>query len=315
MESLGKLQKVEIRRVWEHEARDFSAWLAHPENLQILADEIGIDIELVGRETDVGRFRIDILGQEPNSGHKIIIENQLEATNHDHLGKVITYAAGLDAKYLVWIVADVLPEHLKAVEWLNEFLDDEINLFLIKIEVWQIGNSKPAPKFEIVSARNDWASNLKRTIAASEISETKLKQQKFWEGLAQYIKEHSPSFKSNKPAPQHWINFSMGTSISHIAATLNTRENRLAVELYISDNKEFFTLLKQNASPIEESLGGKFDWFDARKASGISLKKPVSDVLDESQWGAYYVWIFETVQKFKSVFSPYIDQFRNSTEG
>ena len=151
MTQLGKLEKVDVRKVWEHEARDFSSWLVKPENLELLSEQIGIEIEPTGTEIGLGRFRIDILAEEPRTGHKIIIENQLEATNHDHLGKVITYAAGLDAKYLIWIVNDVLSEHLKAVEWLNEHLDDEIRCFLIKIEVWKIGDSKPAPRFEMVS--------------------------------------------------------------------------------------------------------------------------------------------------------------------
>ncbi len=127
MTQLGKLEKVDVRKVWEHEARDFSAWLVKPENLALLSEQIGIEIEPIDTEASIGRFRIDILAKEANTGDMVIIENQLESTNHDHLGKVITYAAGLDAKYLIWIVKDVLPEHLKAVEWLNENLNDEIS--------------------------------------------------------------------------------------------------------------------------------------------------------------------------------------------
>jgi len=136
MATLGKLEKVDLRKVWKHEARDFSTWLVQPENLDLLGAQLGIDIEPIGTEIEVGRFRIDILAKEPNTDEKIIIENQLESTNHDHLGKVITYAAGLDARYLIWIVKDVLPEHLKAIEWLNEHLDETVRCFLVKIEIW-----------------------------------------------------------------------------------------------------------------------------------------------------------------------------------
>eukprot|EP01037_Dinobryon_pediforme_P001051 gene1051-1061_t len=134
MTKLGKLEKVDLRKVWKHEARNFSTWLVLPENLEVLGAQLGIEIEPLGTEIEVGRFRIDILAKEPNTGENIIIENQLESTNHDHLGKVITYAAGLDARYLIWIVKEVLPEHLKAIEWLNEHLDDTVRCFLVKIE-------------------------------------------------------------------------------------------------------------------------------------------------------------------------------------
>lgn len=135
MTQLGKLEKVDLRKVWSHEARDFSAWLAKEENLRELGETIGTELSLLGTEVDVGRYRIDVLALDSNTDHKVVIENQLEPTNHDHLGKVITYAAGLDAKYLVWIVKDVLPEHQKAIEWLNEYLDEEIRIFLLRIEV------------------------------------------------------------------------------------------------------------------------------------------------------------------------------------
>ena len=170
MTQLGKLQKVDLRSVWKHEATDFSAWLVQPENLDVLAEQLGIEIEPIGTEVSVGRFKIDILAKEPNTNEQIIIENQLKLTNHDHLGKVITYAAGIDARYLIWIVKDVLPEYLKAIEWLNEHLDDEIRCFLIRIEVWQIGDSKPAPRFEVISVKNDWVASIKKATSSNGLS-------------------------------------------------------------------------------------------------------------------------------------------------
>ena len=144
---LSKLKKVNLRSVWAHEAHDFTKWLAEEENLNILSNEIGIDITLLQTEANVGNFNVDILAEEDVTKKKIIIENQLEITNHDHLGKLITYAAGYDAKAIIWIVKDVRDEHKQAIEWLNKVTDDQTAFFLIRIELWQIEDSSPAPKF------------------------------------------------------------------------------------------------------------------------------------------------------------------------
>lgn len=161
MPELGKLKKIDLRKAWKHEAIDFTSWLAQDENLTLLSDEIGIGIKLIKTEASVGNFNVDILAEEENTGRKIIIENQLEPTNHDHLGKLVTYASGYDAEIIVWIVEDVKDEHKQAIDWLNEHTDEKLNFFLIKMELWQIGDSSFAPKFQIISNPNDWAKTLK----------------------------------------------------------------------------------------------------------------------------------------------------------
>ena len=309
---LGKLTQIDVREVWPHEARDFSAWLAKPENLSQLSKELGIEIELIGTEADIGRFRIDILGQESSTGNKIIIENQLESTNHDHLGKVITYAAGLDAKYLIWIVEKVLPEHLKAVEWLNEHLDDDINCFLLKIEVWKIGNSEAAPRFEIVAARNDWASNLKKSVNVSELSESKLMQLSFWDAFSSWTKKTDPHFRTQKPGPKNWTNFGMGTTLVHTYVSLNSREQRLSVGLWIPKDRDFQEYLKLNKEAIESVLGFEISFWEAPTASGLNVKKFMADINDESKFDENFNWIYETVIVFRKVFSPYIDKYKKS---
>ncbi|MBU1121650.1 MAG: DUF4268 domain-containing protein, partial [Candidatus Omnitrophica bacterium] len=155
--TLSKLKKVALRNVWKNEAKDFTNWLAEEENLSLLSDEIGIDIKLIKTEAIVGSFNVDILAEEENTGKKIIIENQLEITNHDHLGKIITYASGYDADIIIWLIKDVRDEHKQAIDWLNEHTDEKLNFFIIKIELWQIGDSPVAPKFQIISKPNDWA--------------------------------------------------------------------------------------------------------------------------------------------------------------
>jgi hypothetical protein len=313
MTQLGKLQKVDLRSVWKHEATDFSAWLVQPENLDVLAEQLGIEIEPIGTEVSVGRFKIDILAREPNTNEQIIIENQLEPTNHDHLGKVITYAAGIDARYLIWIVKDVLPEHLKAIEWLNEHLDDEIRCFLIRIEVWQIGDSKPAPRFEVISVKNDWVASIKKATSSNGLSPLQVKQFDFWTSFSDYLTTKDPALKHHKAAAQHWMTFTMGEYLAHISVTINTVKNRLATELYISDNKFFCAFLRDKEDELISAFGTQLDWFEANIASGFRVFNPVDDVFNESRKIEYFEWFYESILKFKDVLAPFIQEFKNST--
>jgi hypothetical protein len=310
MTQLGKLSKVDVRKVWEHEARDFSAWLARPENLEMLGDQIGIEIEPLGTEVEMGSFRIDILGREPNTDERIIIENQLEQTNHDHLGKVITYAAGLDARYLIWIVKDVRDEHLKAIEWLNENLDDSIRCFLIKIEVWQIGDSKPAPRFDVISMKNDWVATVKKTAAATEVSSLKLKQQEFWERLATFIRTADSTINIQTPRPQHWFNFTMGNAICHLVLKMNVQKNVFAVQVYINSDKDLWEHFKDNSSEINEIVGQEVNWWESSKASGGTIKLQVSDVFDESSEAEYFEWLYLTLITLKKAVIPHVQAYK-----
>ena len=135
---LSKIKRVDLRKVWKHEALDFTNWLAEPENLELLSEEVEIEISLIQTEASVGKFKVDILAEENNTGRKIVIENQLDSTNHDHLGKIITYASGFDAEIVIWIVQNVRDEHKQAIDWLNEHTDQKVNIFAIQMEVWQI---------------------------------------------------------------------------------------------------------------------------------------------------------------------------------
>lgn len=314
MAELGKLTKVDLRKVWAHEARDFSSWLAKDENLNALGETLNIEIELIGTEMDAGRFRIDVLARDLNTDHKVIIENQLEPSNHDHLGKVITYAAGLDAKYLVWIVKDVLPEHQKAVEWLNEYLDEEIRIFLIRIEVWQIGDSAYAPKFEIIAAKNDWAAVVKKTASNGEYSETKLRQQQFWIEMCEYIRSKDSSIKLQTPSPQHWFNFSLGSSLAHLSATINTKQSRFAADIYISNDKSLFGYLKSKEPELMAEIGYELNWFEGEKASGFRIYKQVENVFDEKTKEENMEWLYSSVVMLKRVMLPYIQDYKRITE-
>lgn len=303
---IAKLNKVDLRELWKHEALDFTKWLSEPDNLELLSDEIGIGIELPQTEANVGRYNVDILAQEENTGKKIIIENQLEATDHSHLGQLITYAAGLEAEYIVWLVRKARDEHQQAVDWLNEHTDDKLNFFLVVVELWQIGDSPPAVKFSVVSRPNDWKKTVRGTGSDSEQTETKSMQLEFWQRLREYVAEHYPELKLRKPAAQHWYDVAIGRSDCHACLTILSREDKVGCELYIPRSKELFAQLHQQQAKIEKDLGleGKLDWqqLPERKASRIRTFATF-DFDDNGTWKDAFQWLAETCIKFKKTFS------------
>jgi hypothetical protein len=306
---LGKLKKVELREGWRHEANDFTKWLALEENLRLLGDEIGFDLKLVQTEANVGSFNVDILAEEENTGHKIIIENQLEVTNHDHLGKLITYASGYDAKIIVWVVKDVREEHRQAIDWLNEHTDEDIEFYLLQIELWQIGESPFAPKFEIISKPNDWTKTVRSSVESTDLTETKIKQMEFWDGLKDYAKINYPKIRPQKSHPQHWLNISTGSSHAHVALSINSREHLFTTEIWIGDNKEFYHNLEQHKEEIEADLGEKLEWLELpdKKASRIKISTS-GDFDNQDKWDEYFEWLLQMTEKFQRVFPKYFQK-------
>src|SRR3989338_11068327 len=296
--NLGKLEQVDLRNAWKNEASDFTHWLAREENLALLSDEIGIQINLLKTESDIGNFNVDILAEDDN-GNKIIIENQLETTNHDHLGKIITYASGHDAKTIIWICKDVRDEHQKAVDWLNDHTDDDINFFAIKLELWKIGESSPAPKFYIISKPNDWAKTIKKSVSESELTETKLQQKEFWTKFIEYAKNNTTKLGLRNPRPQHWYSIAIGSSIAHMSFTINTQENVLGCEIYIRTEKWLFQELLKNKEQIENEICEKLEWMEltGKKASRIKISRE-ADIENTAEWDNYHKWLKEKSEAF-----------------
>jgi hypothetical protein len=309
---LSKLVKVSLREVWKHEALYFTNWLAQPENLELLSDEIGIDIALIQTEANVGCFNVDMLAEEANTGRKIIIENQLELTDHDHLGKIITYASGVDAEVIVWIVRSVRDEHKQAIDWLNEHTDENVNFFAIQMEVWRIGDSPCAPKFQIIAKPNDWAKAVKKTTAQGELSDTKMLQLEFWSKFKEYAQEHNSAIKLRKVYPQHWYDISIGFSYVHITLTVNSQTEQMTCEIYIPDSKQLFSALLKNKANIESELTEPLVWEElaTKKACRIKLVR-VGALTDQDSWETYHAWMCEKVADFQKVFGKYIKSCMN----
>jgi hypothetical protein len=306
--NLAKLQKIDLRDVWGIEP-DFTNWLAQQESLDLLGEEIGVEIKPIRTEASIGSFKVDILAEEESSGRKIIIENQLENTNHDHLGKIITYASGYDAEIIIWVVRDVREEHQRAVEWLNEHTDEKIGYFLIKIELWQIENSNPAPKFDVLASPNEWAKAIKASPTGGELSDTKLLQLDFWTKFKEYVRAKDKRIRLKTPHPRHWYDVSMGSSEAHVALTINSRENLLGCEIYINRNKELFKFLQERKDEIEKEIGEKAEWVDAAVASRIKIKKEIPDLFSQTEAENYFAWLYEKTTLFQKVFGKYLKEY------
>lgn len=297
MKNLGSLRKIRLREVWEREDTHFTNWLSKEENISILLDEIGVSAENIKTEDSAGRFNCDITADEVETGKKIIIENQLEKTDHSHLGQLLTYASSFDASIIVWVVSDAREEHKQAIEWFNKHMSENISFFLVNIEVWQIGDSKPAPKFNIIIEPNDWAKiTLNKNSASKELTETKLNQLKFWERLNDYSENNPNSLRiTRKPRPQHWYSTSVGIRHVGISFLYNTRTSSVAVDIYIV-KQEIFDKLYSHKEYFESLCDGiDIDWkaLPEKKASRI-LTYLDCDLTDESLWENHYKWLIET---------------------
>jgi uncharacterized protein YbjQ (UPF0145 family) len=308
-EPLGRLNPIDLRAYWQDEAREFTPWLAESSNLKLLSEAIGIDLDLEGIEIRVGAFKADILAKEVVTGDVVLIENQLERTNHDHLGKLITYASGLGAKAVVWVAKEISEEHRKALDWLNEVTGESVAFFGIEVELWRIGDSSPAPRFNIISQPNEWARSLQPAATGGQVSEAKLLQLDFWKEFIEFCKERGTRLQFSKAHPQHWYTFAVGRSGFAISLTVNTVKKRLGCEIYIAhqESKTAFAELFAQREQIENELGASLEWQELphRHASRI-VEFRSGDIEERESRPELFVWLKERTENFHRVFSARI---------
>ena len=306
MATLGKIERIDdLRTIWPHEARDFSKWLAQEENLALLSDTIGIDIALEERESSVGDFNVDLYATEEGSGRKIIIENQLEFTDHDHLGKIITYASGKGAEVIIWIVKHARDEHKQAIEWLNQHTDENVGFFLVEIELWKINDSLPAPKFNVVEKPNDWAKAMKVVEGLSALQKLQLD---FWQAFNEhaFVKpEFKKVFSQRKPSPQHWYSVSIGRSTYHISFTVNTQKKRLGAEIYFSGDKDAYGRFMEHKEEIEKELSMLVEWREANKDCRILVLTNGDIKKGTDAWNGYFDWFCDMGIKLRDIALKY----------
>lgn len=305
---LGKLTEVNVRDLWKHEQYDFSAWLAKEDNIIELGDVIGLNLVDVNTEVYVGSYRCDLVAKDETTGIKVIIENQLEATNHDHLGKIITYASGLDAKVVVWVVKEAREEHRSAIEWLNNNTLSDIAFFLIEIHAYKIGDSLPAAKFEMVEKPNDFIKNTKGSNSNGELNKSQAERLEFWEQFNTVVLEKGKPFSIRKASTDHWYDVALGITAAHIGITLVNKEHIIGVEVYINDDKALFDSLFEKKEEIEEQTRMSFCWerLDGKKASRIKYSIPGLDFDNHSNYHDLMIEIIDKVVIMRNVFKKYI---------
>lgn len=295
---LGKLEKIELREVWRHEALDFTRWLAKRENIALLSKEIGIDIEVIQTEMSVGRYNVDIFARDTESNKKIVIENQLENTNHDHLGKMLVYVAGVEATYAIWIVKDVNEEHKQTVEWLNR--NENINIFLVKVELWQIDNSPIAPRFEVICEPDMYEKLVKQN--TKSVSKLELEQFGFWKEFVEFAKNKDKTYISQRPSTHNWYVIRIGSSDYKIKLVHSGNSDMVSCQLEIF-NDEIYKKLEQFKNEINNKINGlEWEYIEDRKVSKIGLSYNFKNIDDA------YIWLLDMVDKFKEIFLDYLNK-------
>ena len=305
---LGKLEEVDIREVWPHEQYDFSKWLSSESNLKELGDILHLSLTDAETEESIGGYRCDILCKDEITGKVVLIENQLEASNHDHLGKIITYASGVDAFVVVWIVQNAREEHASAIEWLNKHTDNEVSFFFIELHAYKIGNSDPAPYFKVIEQPNDFNKNIKKLSQNGELNETELKRLEFWTKFNDILDEKGNPFSKRKATAAHWYDIALGSSKYWLSVNLLNREHRVRIGFWIRDDKKLYDKIESKKEEIEGNSDLKFEWnrLDEKKSSVICIYIDGLDFEDQSNYTELMEEIIDKVMLLKTIFSKYI---------
>jgi len=309
MIQLGQLQKIDdLRIAWESEPEHFTPWLAN--NLKLLGDTIGIELELESQEKEVGPFNADILCKDMATNNWVLIENQLERTDHTHLGQLMTYAAGLNAVTIVWIAERFTDEHRAAMDWLNEHTDEKINLFGLEIELWRVNDSLIAPKFNIVCKPNDWFRTVRN--ATEKITPAKQIQLRFWTQFKEYLESNKSFLKRQKPGMQHWYDHTIGRSGIKLSSIINIKPPEIRAEFQVNHSKakDDFAKFEKQRESIERSLGFELVWHNPDNATACRcyIKKSIDLSSDETLWPECFAWLREHLEKMHKVFAPLVKQ-------
>ncbi|PCF76586.1 DUF4268 domain-containing protein [Staphylococcus delphini] len=304
---IGRLKEVNIKDLWIHEQYNFSNWLAKEENITLLNEAIDLTLTDIEKEVYVGSYRCDLVATDETTGIKVIIENQLEATNHEHLGKIITYASGLGANVIIWVVKQAREEHRSAIEWLNNNTVKNISFFLIEIHAYKIGDSLPAPKFEVIEEPNDFLKSIKNN-SEGELNKSKSERLYFWTEFNQFITDLGKPFNIRKATTNHSYSVAIGTSEAHINVILINKEHKIGIEIHIKENKDLFDQFYINKEEIEKKLGFKMDWqrLNNKKKSRIIVNMYGLDFDNKGNYKELMTEIIDKVVSMRSVFREYL---------
>lgn len=320
-DTLGTLQSVSLRTIWSDEAQNFTPWLARAENLKRLGDVLGLDLTTEDEEVAVGPFSADILCKDTTDGSWVVIENQIEKTDHRHLGQVLTYAAGLNAKTMIWVASKFTDEHRAALDWLNDNTGENISFFGLEIELWKIGDSSPAPKFNVVSKPNDWSKAVRTQAAATAegtITPHKQLQFEFWTAFKEFVERNS-TLRTQKPAHQHWLNLSIGRAGFHMATitsawntitgSYGVPELRVEMSMTGPSAKASFAALEIYRSEVEAKCDSPITWHNPPESKSCKVYvRRDGDFTDRQHWPELFAWLLRHLELFRAVFGPLVHE-------
>jgi hypothetical protein len=301
---LGTLESVDLRQIWPDEARHFTPWLAQEENLKLLSDALSLELEFEGTEIPVGPYKVDIVANEALTDSRAVIENQLERTDHDHLGKVICYAAGLQAKIVIWIAREFTEEHRQAIDFLNQTGSGDLRLYAVQVKLLRIGDSLPAPHFEIVSSPNEYLDTVKKDQGTpSALGALYLE---FWESFRDFCLKQGTNLNLRKPRARPWYNLSIGRSKFSLSLSISATRKRISCGIYLRGRtaKQAFKLLEGDKATVEEKTG-PLDWMELPTKQDCRIVKfrESIDVENREQWQTAFEWLSEQARLFLGVFS------------
>lgn len=308
---IGKLERVALREVWKHEALNFTQWLQ--ENIDVLNSALDLNLVNVDREQAAGSFSIDLVAEDAGGG-TIIIENQLEKSNHDHLGKLLTYLTAMAAKAAIWIVSDPRPEHVAAITWLNE--SSSANFYMVKVEAVRIGDSPAAALFTLIVGPSDESKSV--GVTKKEIAERYNIRKRWWSQLVERSAKVSKLHAHITPGEYSWLGTSSG--IRGLNLNYTVTQDWRGAELYIdrgkdseAENKAIFDQLAAKKSEIETSFGGPLSWegLDGKRACRIRVALEDGGYRSpESDWPALQDTIIHAMDRLEKSLRPHLKQLK-----
>jgi hypothetical protein len=305
----GNISKLNLRDIWPKEALYFTPWLA--EHINALGETLGMELELQKTEAAVGEFSLDLLAKDLGTGHTVIIENQLTQTDHDHLGKLLTYAAGFGASVVVWVAEHIRDEHQQTLDWLNQRTDEDTLFFGVVVEVIKIDESKPAYIFKPVVSPSEWQKSRKRKIVGATTEKGEM-YRNYFQQLIDELREYHRYTNARVGQPQSYYSFTAGiTGLSYVASF--AQGDKARTELYIDfgdmeKNKSLFNWLNNHKDEIQEKLKEQLQWekLEDKRASRIAVYREESVNFSEEELSQIKLWHIENLLSMKKAFAPFI---------
>ncbi len=312
MTNIGRLEPVQVRELWKHEERGFSKWLES--NLDVLSEAVGIRLSDPSRENSAGSFECDMVCEGAN-GEPVIIENQLEQTDHDHLGKVLTYLANLDAKAAIWISTFPRTEHIRTIQWLNETTPANVAFYLVRLAAYRISGCEPAaPLFTVIVGPSPESKNFGKE--KKELADRHILRLRFWEQLLERAKHHGVTLHAQRsPSKDLWLGAGAGVRSGISFTYLVWKDQETAVELYIDtgdgqENKRIFDALVSHKGEIEAAFGKPLSWerMDNKRASRVRFVLKQGGLMEEEKWPEIQDAMIESMDKLANALRPHLSR-------